>query len=195
MVKKHFRTACLLGLLVGFLSTPAAAQNAAGQQVDYRDGKISMSFEQYPLEAAITEIEARTGVQIVLPHSSKNQLLSLQLNQLLIEPAVRLLISSIGFQGFALLYDDKGQPYRAVVIESRSEDRANESVLSKSGDAPVQPLTAEERDRLQKQLELWSDLNTEARAKVEDRLKSLPTSPERDDLVREYGRQILGIKK
>jgi type II secretory pathway component HofQ len=194
-VKNLSGTAYFLGFLIYFLSTPAAAQTPAEQQVDYRDGKISMSFEQFPVEAAINAIRERTGLQIVLPHSSKNQLLSLQLNQSPIEPAVRLLVNSIGFRAFALLYDEKGQPYRAVVLDSQSEDQANESAMSKSADALVQPLTPEERDRLQKQLELWSDLRSDARAKIEERLKSLPASTERDDLVREYGQQILGIKK
>jgi hypothetical protein len=195
MAKKPFHTTCFLGLLVCFLSTPAAAQTFADQQVEYRDGKISLSFEQFPVEAALHAIQARTGLQIVLPYTSKNQLLSLQLNQSLLEPAVRLLIYSIGFRGFALMYDQKGEPYRAVAIDSRSEDNADDSPILKISNTPVQALTAEERGLLQKQIELWDDLKSDARARVEERLKSLPKSPERDDLVREYGRQILGIKK
>lgn len=167
---------------------------ATGQRVDYRDGKLSVSFEQYPVDAAINLIQARTGLQIVLPANAKAQLISLQLNQLPIEPALRLFVYAIGFRGFALLYDEKERPYRAMVIETRPEDRS-EIITARNNEPSTQPLTPEEKDRLQKQLELWSDLRSEARGRIEDRLKSLPPSTERDDLVREYGRQILGIKK
>ena len=192
-MKNLFGASLVLAASIQLLPTPVAAQAPAGQRVDYRDGKISMSFEQFPVEAALNVIQARTGMQIILPPNSKNQLLSLQLNQLPIEPAVRLLVYSIGYRGFALLYDEQGKPYRAVVIDTRSE--ANEPVTIRNSDVPAQALTADERDRMQKQIELWSDLKSEARGRIEDRLKSLPPSTERDDLLREYGRQILGIKK
>ncbi|MBM4261515.1 MAG: hypothetical protein FJ145_08795 [Deltaproteobacteria bacterium] len=182
-------------LLVFLLGAPGVAQTAeTGQRVDYRDGKLSVSFEQFPVDAAINLIQARTGLQIVLPASAKPQTVSLQLSQLPIEPALRLFVYAIGFRGFALLYDEKDRPYRAMVIETRAEDRS-EIVTARNNEASSQPLTADEKDRLQKQLELWNDLRSEARGRIEDRLKALPPSPERDDLVREYGRQILGIKK
>jgi hypothetical protein len=59
----------------------------------------------------------------------------------------------------------------------------------------AQPLTAEERDQLQKQLERWGELTQEDRGRIEFRLKALPTSDDRELLISEYGRQILGIKK
>jgi hypothetical protein len=53
----------------------------------------------------------------------------------------------------------------------------------------------EERDRLQKTLERWTELKQEERGHIEDRLKNLPDSEEREQLVKEYGRQILGLAK
>lgn len=193
-MKTSFKKAGVLVFLSLLFSTPSLAQTATGQRVDYRDGKLSVSFEQYPVDAAINLIQARTGLQIVLPANAKAQLISLQLSQLPIEPALRLFVYAIGFRGFALLYDEKERPYRAMVIETRPEDRS-EIITARNNEPSTQPLTPEEKDRLQKQLELWSDLRSEARGRIEDRLKSLPPSTERDDLVREYGRQILGIKK
>lgn len=193
-MKTSFKKAGVLVFFGLLLCTPSRAQMATGQRVDYRDGKLSVSFEQYPVDAAINLIQARTGLQIVLPANAKAQLISLQLNQLPIEPALRLFVYAIGFRGFALLYDEKERPYRAMVIETRPEDRS-EIITARNNEPSTQPLTPEEKDRLQKQLELWSDLRSEARGRIEDRLKSLPPSTERDDLVREYGRQILGIKK
>lgn len=185
----------VIALALLLLATPVTGQTATGQRVDFRDGKLSVSFEQYPVEAAIGLIQARTGLQIVLPANAKAQTVSLQLNQLPIEPALRLFVYAIGFRGFALLYDEKERPYRAMVIETQSGERPEIITARNNSEAANQPLTPEEKERLQKQLELWNDLRSEARGRIEDRLKSLPPSAERDDLVREYGRQILGIKK
>ena len=58
----------------------------------------------------------------------------------------------------------------------------------------ARPLTTDEREKIHKALERWSDLKQEERGRIEDRLKTLPPSEEREQLVAEYGRQILGIK-
>ena len=185
--------ACFLALSVFLVSVNAHAQTADEEPVGYRDGKISLNLEHFPVEAAVNLIHARAGLQIVLPANPKTQFLTLQLNDMQVEPAVRLLINSIGYRGVAMLYDESGRAYRAVVIDTQPEDRSVGS-NEKRGDAD-QRLTQEERERLTKQLELWGDLRNEARTRIEDRLRTLPPSTERDDLLREYARQVLGIKK
>lgn len=98
------------------------------------------------------------------------------------------------------MYDEKGRPRRAVVIDTRPDARPSSPVtpgpLSPAvGETAGQPLTADERDELQKQLERWSELNQQDRGRIESRLKDLPPSEEREQLINEYGRQILAIKK
>ena len=44
-------------------------------------------------------------------------------------------------------------------------------------------------------MERWNELKQEERGRIEDRLKSLPESEEREQLVKVYGRQILGLAK
>jgi hypothetical protein len=83
--------------------------------VKYRDGEISVTFEQTPVVVALNVIEAWTGFQIIVPAAVENQLVNLRLNRLALEPAFRSLISSIGFSNFALMYDAHGRPQRAVV--------------------------------------------------------------------------------
>jgi hypothetical protein len=48
---------------------------------------------------------------------------------------------------------------------------------------------------LHKDLARWSDLKQEERGRIEDRLKNLPPSEEREQLVKEYGQQVLGLSK
>ena len=194
-MRKPLRTVITLLAFVGF--KPAFAQeDMIYQWVDYRDGEVSVAFDQAPVAVALNAIQARTGVRIVLPASAENKILNLKLERLPIEPAVRSLISSIGFNNFALMYDDTGRPSRAVVV-GEIEGQVKLTALGAAGTEKraIQALTKDERDRLQKDIERWSELKNEDRGRIEDRLKSLPESEERDQLVKEYGRQILEIKK
>ena len=193
----------MLASLVMWGALPAYPQerNDASyhEAVEYRDGEISVAFEQTPVVVALNVIEASTGFQIVVPAAVENKLVNLRLHRLPLEPAFRSLISSIGFSNFALMYDADGRPHRAVVLgsqppeftnaEAKSEDAAQE--MASTG----QPLTTEEREKLQHELERWSELKQEERGRIEDRLKTLPPSDEREQLLQEYGRQVLSVKK
>jgi hypothetical protein len=167
------------------------------EQVEYKDGKISVDFDQIPLAVALNAIQIKTGFEITLPPATGGKLLSLRLNRLPLEPAVRSLITTIGFRNFALVYDEEGYPKRAVVLETRPEVRATsvaDSKVDSTAEAVVEPLKAEERAQLQKELERWDELKQEDRSRIETRLKTLPPSEDREQLVTEYGRQLLGIK-
>jgi hypothetical protein len=165
--------------------------------VEYEDGRISVDFDHIPIEIALNVIQVKTGVQIVIPSVTESKLLNLRLNQLPLEPAVRSLITSIGFRNFALMYDEKGQPTRAVVLETRPEVRRAPGVSSNvdlTNEPAVEPLKRQERAQLQEELERWGELKQEDRTRIEDRLKTLPPSQDREQLFKEYGRQLLGIK-
>ena len=189
----------LATLLVDF--QPAFPQVIADtlyrENVEYEDGKISIDFDQTPLEVALNAIQAKTGLQISVPPATESRLLNLRLSRLPLEPAVRSLISSIGFRSFALVYDGEGLPIRVVVLEARPEARVTPTAdlrVGHSAEPVVEPLEAEERDQLQKALERWGELRLADRTRIEERLKTLPPSEDRDQLVKEYGRQLLGIK-
>lgn len=201
-VKNLWTSALVFALLTFFSTGPAFPQeidDAEYQQwVDYRDGQISVAFAHIPVPIALTAIRARTGLEIILPRASEARSLNLRLSQLALEPAVRSLLFSIGFKSFALMYDESGRPSRAIVLEQRQEDPASlaaaSAAASQSSERAAKSLTAEERDKLQKQLERWSELKQEDRGRLEDQLKALPPSDEREQLVREYGRQVLALK-
>ncbi len=164
------------------------------ESVEYEDGKISVDFDQTPLGVALNAIQVKTGLQITVPPATESKLLNLRLSRLPLEPAVRSLISSVGFRSFALVYDEEGLPKRAVVLEARPEIRVGPTADSSSAEPVVEPLRAQERAQLQKELERWDELKQEDRSRIEERLKTLPPSEDREQLVKEYGRQLLGIK-
>lgn len=183
-----------------FVVPPAFPQSADepeyAEWVEYKDGEISVAFDHTPLQVALYHIRARTGLEIVVPSTLESKPLNLRLSRLSLEPALRSLLSSMGFKSFALMYDEMGRPNRAVVLEVKPQEPASAGAdLPPAADErAAQPLTAEEKENLKKQLELWSELRPEERARIEEQLKSLPPSEEREQLVREYGRQALGLK-
>jgi hypothetical protein len=199
---RRFSTVVVSFFLATFLRADFAFPQAAEEPelVEYRDGRISVAFERIPVDVALYAIQAKTGVQIVIPPAQEIKLVNLRLTGLPLEPAMRSFITSIGFRSFALMYDEKGHPRRAVVLDLRPEPRLSPAVGPlpvglQAAEPAAQPLTAEERDQLQKQLERWGELTQEDRGRIEFRLKALPTSDDRELLISEYGRQILGIKK
>ena len=162
--------------------------------VDYKDGQISITFERIPVQFALYAIHAKTGLQIMIPSNNTTKVVNLRLDRQPFEPAMRSLISTIGYTNFALMYDDNGRPNRAVVLSTRPRAETPASTPAESDSAP-RALSVEERDKLQKDLVRWSDLKQEERGQIEDRLKNLPLSDEREQLIKEYGQQVLGLRK
>ncbi len=185
-----------LALFTLAFSTPVAAQTEEEdiyhQWIDYRDGEISVAFEQTPVPFALQALKARTGIQIVVPSTNEAKLVSLRLNRQPLEPAVRSLISTIGYKNFAVMYDETGQPRRAVVLATQPAQSVSSELES---DVVAQPITLEERDQIKKELDRWNELKPEERGRIEERLKHSPSSEERENLLKEYGRQLLAITR
>ena len=197
-MRTYLRIVFLFSALVLSSSAPVAGQTSNDdlyrEWVDYRDGEISIAFERIPIQFALYALHAKTGFQIVIPSGNLTKFVNFKLDRQPFEPAMRSLISTIGYKNFAVMYDDHGRPHRALVLGAPTPAEAAASTAAKSEAAP-QTLTAEERDKLQKDLARWSDLKREERGRLEDRLKNLPPSDEREQLVKEYGQQVLGLAK
>ncbi len=197
-VMKIFARIGLALLLLSASRAVGAAQSSGDdpyqEWVDYRNGEVSLAFNQTPLPFALYAIEAKTGFQIVVPSNSEVKLVDLKLERQPFEPAMRALISTMGYNNFALLYDQDGRPHRAVVLGVGYADAKNAAPAQKK-EAAVEPLTAQEKEKLQKDLQRWAELNQEERGRIEGRLKTLPPSDEREELVKEYGRQVLAVRQ
>jgi hypothetical protein len=195
-MKKHLRVGFLVSALIPWNNTVAAQtsnEDFYRQWVDYRGGEISMAFDQTPVQFALHAIHAKTGFQIVIPSTTETKVVNLRLQRQPLEPAVRSLISTIGFKNFALMYDGDGRPLSAVVVGSRP--LALDSSATIKSEPAVEGLTVEQTNKLQKDLERWTELKQEERGRIEDHLKNLPASETRELLVAEYGRQVLGLTK
>ncbi len=197
ILSKIVSVAAVLGCAVIETASAQSSEEAFYQQwVEYRDEQISVAFDQIPVLVALHAIRQKTGFQFNLPSSADSKLLNLRLDRSPLEPAVYSLLSTIGFRNFALIYDERGRPSRAVVLGGQLEEASPVPAnSSQTPDLAAQPLKAEERENLHKDLERWGELKQEERGRIEDRLKALPDSEEREQLVKEYGRKLLGIKK
>ncbi len=196
-MKTGVLTISLLALLWISRISPALAQTDGEDfyrpWVDYRNGEISIDFDRTPVTFALHAIQAKTGFQIVVPSTPDTKVVNLKLRRQPLEPAVRSLISNIGYKNFAMLYDEQGRLRRAVVLSAQPEVISDTSATEKTETAP--PLSKDEFEKLQIDLERWSELKQEERGRIEDVLKSLPESDEREQLVILYGRQRLGLTK
>jgi hypothetical protein len=182
-----------LGLLIVATSAVAAqgsSEDPYREWVEYHDGEISVTFRQVPLEFAVAAIQARTGFQIIVPAEASSKTLSLYLKKVPIEVAMRSLIAAIGFNSFAMTYDKAGRPIRAIVLEARPVEIETAPVAQKSGESPLPPA---DKEQLIASLERWNELSEEARGRIQERLRALPPSGDRDELIKGYARQLLGI--
>ena len=185
-------------LKVGMLLAPLATTSAFAQSgednryeewVDVKNGEVSVAFNQTPVRFALAAFHAKTGFTIVVPPATESQTVNLRLDRQPFEPAVRSLISTIGYQNFALVYDREGRPYSAVILGAQPPAIKNTTPTPLTA-----PLTIDERDRLKKDIDRWNELKQEERSRIEERLRNVPPSDDREILVREYGRQMLAAK-
>jgi hypothetical protein len=178
-------------ILFFFFTDPALAQSADDdlfrRWVDYRDGAISFAFTQVPVELAVNAIQARTGFKMVVPQEAYGKTLNLRLRALPLESAVRSLIFSIGFTSYAFTYDRSGRPIQAIILQPPPAEIQNPA-------PEPQPLTAAEKDELIAGLRSWNELTQDARTRIEVRLRSLQPSDDREDMLKEYGLRVLGVK-
>jgi hypothetical protein len=95
---RYLRTGLFLASLVFLAKTTAFAQTSGEdlyrEWVDYRDGEISVDFDQTPVQFALYAIHAKTGFQIVMPAMSEAKAVSFRVSRQALEPAMRSLISS-----------------------------------------------------------------------------------------------------
>jgi len=168
----YLRTGFFLAFLAIFAGTPAFAQTSNDdvyrEWVDYRDGEISVDFDQTPVQFALYAIHAKTGFQIVMPAMSEAKAVSFRVSRQALEPAMRSLISRIGYKNFALMYDDTGRPHRAIILGSQPITAEPGAAAAVAKNEPAaQPLSTDERAKLQKELERWNELKQEERGRIE----------------------------
>lgn len=107
------------GAILLFL--PGTGQGAMSNVwVKYRNGKLSMAFDQTPIEVALEAVRAKTGIRVNLPEDTRGKLLSVRVHPLPLEEAMCRLLWALGLDSFALLYDKNGQAQYLIVLKPGS---------------------------------------------------------------------------
>ena len=92
--------------------------------------------------------------------------------------------------------DSAVEAARACAVVLNAQPAPANSVDESVTDEPSKAtLKAEEQEKLQKELTRWRELKQEERTRIENRLKELEPSEEREQLINEYGKQVLGLAK
>src|SRR5918993_2395566 len=139
-MKKLSKIAFLAGVLACVGNQAAAAQTLEEafypQWVEFRDDHLSVAFDQIPVFVALQAIRQKTGFQFSLPSSADSKLLNFRLERSPLEPAVYSLLSNIGFRNFALIYDERGRPSRAVVLGGQVDEASRVPANSSQASDP-----------------------------------------------------------
>ncbi len=110
-------------LLVALLAAPVLDVSvfAGGRPiaVEFADGKLSVDFDDVPLPDAFHAIEAKAGVQIKTPPSTREKRVTVSFREMPVERGVREVLRKLSLESHAVLYDSKtGAPRTFVVVES-----------------------------------------------------------------------------
>jgi hypothetical protein len=129
---------CLV-LLTCCVVLPVSEADAQGW-VEYQNGKLSMAFEQAPVELVVALIREETGMLVVLPPAARGKFLSERVNALPPEAAVQRILRALGLSNFVLLYDGAGRAERLIVLEPGSDAPGMLGAALPSADPGVSPV-------------------------------------------------------
>lgn len=105
---------------MGMMLSPAlglAAEPAEAGRVSYQDGRLSVAFEETPVEVAFEAIRAATRIEVVFPAAVQGKTLTARVEGLGLEAALRRLLRALGLESFVLVYDGSGVIRRLIALE------------------------------------------------------------------------------
>ena len=167
------------------------------QFVKYDDDNVSLALNNVRASDAAQLMRSATGVMITLPTSTRSKTINLTLERAKMDQAIVSLLTALELNNSFLVYDRDGRLTDVIALEKGAPQILNKSLPS---DEPEQKteykeLTAPEREALVREFRLWSKLSADDRESIHARLKTIPRSKERDELVKEYVRLVLGVSE
>jgi hypothetical protein len=179
-------------------SLPALAEDdldAYQQFVKYDNDSVSVAFSGLRASDAAQWVRATTGVAITLPTSTQSKTVNLRLEKTKVDQAVRFFLKALELNNTFLVYNRDGRLTDVVALEKTASQPASEA-RSTEEDKPKTDslrLTSKERDALLRDFGRWTELTAEERDSVHARLRTIQPSEDRDQMVKEYLRQVLGL--
>jgi hypothetical protein len=193
------RTANVLLLALSLAFAPAAPTFAtddfapAQQFVKYDNDSVSLGFSNLRAVEAASLMRSSTGIAITLPPSTHNKLVTLRLQGAKIDQAVHSFLAALDVTNSFLVYD-KGRLTGVVALESVARPSpVSETSGEDKRKTNHRELTVKEADSILRDIRRWSDLTAEEQKTIHARLKTIPPSRVRDQVIAEYVRRVLEV--
>jgi len=190
----------VVSLVISIFPLPAYTEDdflSYQQFVKYDNDNVSVALSNVRASEAAQLMRSATGVMITLPTSTQSKTINLELKRARMEQAIHSLLSALQLNNSFLVYDRDGRLTDVVALEKGEPQIWNESSPSDENQQKTEykDITAPEREALVREFRLWSKLSEEDRGAIHARLKTIPPSKERDALVKEYVRLVLGLSE
>lgn len=165
------------------------------QFVKYDNDSVSVAFSNMRAAEAAYLIRSTIGVTITLPSSTRSKTINLRLEGAKVDQAVRSLLTALELNNSFLVYDPDGRLTGVIALETAVSQPISESQPSEDDKNKTkhQEMTSTERDSLLRDFGRWSELTAEERDSIHARIQTIPPSEDRDQLIKEYIRQVLGV--
>lgn len=168
------------------------------QYVRYNNqDNISLALTNVRASDAVQLMHSATGVQITLPTPAQSKAVTLALDRARMDQAIESLLMALDLDNSFLVYDRNGHLTGVIALEKEETQSARDSQPPEEKENKQKPvyknLTAPEREALVREFRLWPKLSAKDRDSIHARLKTIPPSKERDNLIKEYVRLVLGV--
>jgi hypothetical protein len=164
------------------------------QYVKYDKNSVSLSFSNLRATDATYLILSTTGVSITLPNSSQKKTVTLKLDGAKLDEAVNSLLGALEINNSFSLYDHDGRLTQVIALEKAAHPHVTQADSQKeTSKTNFRDLTAAEQNSILRDFARWKELTDEEQRSIHERLKTIPPSRTRDQIIREYIRQVLQL--
>ncbi|MGH7828091.1 MAG: hypothetical protein ACREQ7_23290 [Candidatus Binatia bacterium] len=161
------------------------------QFVKYDKDSVSLAFSNLRAAEAAYLMRSTTGIAITLPPSSRTKVINLTLERANMDQAIRSLLTALELNNSFLVYDRDGRLTGVIALEKvASEATASDQEKKETS---YRELTVKELESILRDFGRWSELGAEEQKTIHARLKTIPPSRIRDQVIRAYVRQVLEV--
>jgi hypothetical protein len=169
------------------------------QYVRYNNNdNVSLALTNVRASDAVQLMRSATGVRITLPTPTQSKTITLAVDRARMDQAIESLLTALDLDNSFLVYDRDGHLTGVIALDKGKTQSASNSQPPEENEqqkSEYKNLTAPEREALVREFRLWSKLSAKDRDSIHARLKTIPPSKQRDDLIKEYVRLVLGVRE
>jgi hypothetical protein len=164
------------------------------QFVRYEKDSVSLAFSNLRAAEAAYLMQSSTGIAITLPTSAQTRLINLTLERANVHQTVRALLAALDLNNSFLVYDRDGRLIGVIALEKVVRPHAEAEISpGEKRRTTYRELTAKEFESILRDLGRWTELTAQEQKLIHGRLKTIPPSKLRDQIIKEYVRQVLDV--